>query len=180
MYTSLILPHLHYGLAAWGGCTDQNKKCIICIQKRVTRTISKAYYTAHTKPRMKKLGMLKLEDLYEQQCATLIHDVINNRSPAPMQELITIERESTAHNLRRHTSDPHNIRIPQTRNKIGASSFCSKGPKIWNRLPQEVKNIERKLTFKHKLKQYFINKYENATQCNNPKCTDARHHHQRV
>ena len=180
LYSSLILPHLQYGLAAWGGCTDQNKKRIISIQKRITRTISKSYYIAHTEPRMKKLGMLKLEDLYEQQCATLIHDVINNRSPSPMQELITTDRESTTHNLRRHISDPHNIRIPQTRNKIGANSFCSKGPKIWNNLPQELKNIDRKLIFKHKLKQYFIKKYENTTQCNNPICTDARHHPQRV
>ena len=74
LYNSFVLPHL-YGLAVWGGCTGKNEKRIVAIQKRATRIISKAHYTSHTEPRMKKLGMLKLEELYEQQCATLLHDV---------------------------------------------------------------------------------------------------------
>ena len=81
LYNSLILPHLQYGLSAWGGCSGQNKKRIINIQKRAIRTICKSYFSSHTEPRMKALCLLKLEDLYKQQCATLVHNIINKRAP---------------------------------------------------------------------------------------------------
>ena len=87
LYNSLILPHLQYGLSAWGGCSGQNKKRIINIQKRAIRTICKSYFSSHTEPRMKALCLLKLEDLYKQQCATLVHDIINKRAPIKQQAL---------------------------------------------------------------------------------------------
>ena len=177
LYSSLILPHLQYGLAAWGGCSGQNKKRIIATQKRVTRVISKSYYTSHTEPRMKKLGLLKLEDLYEQQCSTYIHDIINNRAPSALKQLIKLEREATSHYLRNHQAEPHSLRPPLTRTKTSVNSFCSKGPLTWNLLPNEIKNIQSKSIFKNKLKQHYLNRYSNSTECSNPRCTDRRHHH---
>ena len=64
LYHSFIQPHIQYTLPAWGGCSAQNKKRIINIQKRAIRTITKSYHTAHTEPRMKQLGLLKFDDLY--------------------------------------------------------------------------------------------------------------------
>ena len=177
LYNSFVLPHLQYGLAVWGGCTGENKKRIVAIQKRATRVISKAHYTSHTEPRMKKLGMLKLGELYEQQCATLLHDVTYNRAPKPIKTLLTFNREVTSHSLRNHQNDPHNIRVPLAKNKVSSNSFCSKGPLIWNRLPKDLKDIERKSIFKSKLKQYFLNRYILSCDCNNPRCFDQRHHH---
>ena len=55
LYHSFIQPHIQYALPAWGGCSAQNKKRIITIQKRAIRTITKSFHTAHTEPRMKKL-----------------------------------------------------------------------------------------------------------------------------
>ena len=178
LYSSLILPHLQYGLAAWGGCSDQNKKRIVSIQKRATRIVSKSYYNSHTEPRMKKLGILRLEHIYEQQCATLIHDVINKRAPSPIKDLLQLERETTMHNLRNHQSDPHNIRVPLSKSKTSSNSFCTKGSLIWNKLPQEFKDIERKHIFKHRLKRYFLDSYARDCECHNPMCFDKRHHNQ--
>ena len=60
LYHSFIQPHIQYALPAWGGCSARNKKRIITIQKRAIRTITKSFHTAHTEPRMKKLGLLTL------------------------------------------------------------------------------------------------------------------------
>ena len=128
---------------------------------------------------MKKLGMLKFDDLYSHQCLTLIHDTINNRAPLPVKELVTLTSEVHAHILRSHSSDPHNIRIPKTRSKLSSNSFCSKGPQLWNQLPQEIQTIASKQSFKFKLKHHFLNSYDPTTHCNNPRCTDRKHHHHR-
>ena len=53
LYHSFIQPHIQYVLPVWGGCSAQNKKRIVNIQKRAIRTITKSYITAHTEPRMK-------------------------------------------------------------------------------------------------------------------------------
>ena len=180
LYSSLILPHLQYGLAVWGGCSNQNRKRIITIQKRVTRVISKSFYSSHTEPRMKKFGMLKFDDLYEQQCLTLIHDTINKKAPGTITKLLSLGSEVSNYNLRTHKTDPLNLRKPNSKSKVGTNSFCLKGPLMWNDLPQELKNIGRLGNFKLKLKFYFLNQYTNTSECNNPRCRDKRHHNCQV
>ena len=177
LYSSLILPHLQYGLAAWGGCSGKNRRRITAVQKRAIRVVSKAYYVSHTEPRMKKLGLLKLEELYEQQCSTITHDIMNNRAPQAIRNLIKIDKEAPPHNLRNHQSDPHHIRPPRTRTKTGANSFSSKGPQIWNLLPNDLKSVNSKSIFKNRLKQHYLKQYSDSIVCNNPRCTDRRHHH---
>ena len=176
LYSSLILPHLQYGLAAWGGCSSQAKKRITMIQKRAIRTICKAYHTSHTEPRMRQLGLLKLDDLYKQQCLTFINDSINKRGPISVANMIVTERESTTHNLRNHHSDPNCLRVPLAKSRYISNSFSFKGPQMWNQLPNDLKVIERKSLFKIRLKQHFLMQYNETTHCCNPRCTDRRHH----
>ena len=132
---------------------------------------------SHTEPRMKKFGLLKLEQLYEQQCFTLIHDIINKRAPKVIRNLINLERETTPHNLRNHQSDPHQLRPPFVRTKTGTNSLRTKGPQIWNLLPNELKSITSKSIFKSRLKQHYLKQYSDSSECSNPRCTDRRYHH---
>ena len=125
---------------------------------------------------MKKLGILKLENLYEQQCMTLIHDTIYNRAPSPMKDLLSLGSDRTTHNLRSHQSDPLSLRLPVTRSKVGSNSFCIKGASIWNKLPNELKTIESRSSFKNRVKQHLLNSYSSRTECNNPRCSDRNHH----
>ena len=177
LYNSFILPHLQYGLAVWGGCTNKNKKRIVISQKKTIRTICKSYFSAHTEPRMKALRLLKLDELYTQQCATYVHDSINNRAPSPIKDMLTLDRQSTSHNLRSHTADPLHLRTPLSRCKTSSNSFCFKGPQLWNNLPQEIKEIQSKSIFKSTLKRYLLNSYHETIECTNPRCSDRRHHH---
>ena len=88
LYHSFIQPHIMYGLPVWGGCNAQNSKRIVAIQKRAIRTITKSFFSAHTEPRMKKLGLLKFSDLYEQQCLTLAHDCYYHRAPTKISSFL--------------------------------------------------------------------------------------------
>lgn len=88
LYHSFIQPHIQYNLPAWGGCSAQSKKRIINIQRRAIRTITKSYHTAHTEPRMKKLGLLKFDDLYNLQSTLLVHDCYYERAPANISNCV--------------------------------------------------------------------------------------------
>ena len=125
---------------------------------------------------MKKLGMLKFDDLYKHQCLILVHDTINKKSPTTISKLLSLGSEVSNYNLRTHKTDPLNLRKPNSKSKVGMNSFCQKGPLMWNDLPQELKSIGRQGNFKLKLKFYFLNQYTTKSECNNPRCRDKRHH----
>ena len=126
---------------------------------------------------MKALGILKLDELFTHQCATLIHDIQNKRAPPPISELLPIEQEQPRHRLRSHVSDPNHIRTSIPRSKTGSNGFCIKGPNIWNSWSQELQSIRSKHSFKNQLKQHLLRAYDDRTSCNNSRCNDRRHHH---
>ena len=126
---------------------------------------------------MKSLGILSLDELYKHQCATYVHDAINNREPIPIKDLVTLNRNTTQINLQSHNNDPNQIRNPVSKCQISSNGFSSKGPIIWNDILQDIQNVREKHIFKYKLKQHLLIFYSNTISCNNQRCLDRRHHH---
>ena len=180
LYYSFIQPHLQYGLTLWGGCSNQNKKRVIAIQKRSIRTVCKAYFNSHTEPRMKKIGLLKFEDLYKQQCLVNMHDCVHEIAPRPISNLVQLGSSVSRFNLRSNSLNPLNVITPITKSRISSQSFSAKGPAFWNPLPSEIKSIIRKLSFKNRVKTDILNNYQTTSECNNPRCLDKRHNHKLV
>ena len=176
LYNSFIQPHLQYGLPVWGGCSGQNKNRIVTIQKRAIRTITKSYYSSHTEPRIKKIALLKFEDLYKQQCLMLTHDCINNNAPNEIRQFVKKEQEVSRFNLRAHVQEPLKLRVPAYKTRCGRNSYRYKGPNMWNEIPSETKEIARKSIFKNAVKRQMLQGYQLKTTCNNPRCTDKQHH----
>ena len=61
LYNSMILSKLNYGLLVWGHGNTTN---ILKLQKKAIRTITNSKYNAHTDPLFKKLGILKINDIF--------------------------------------------------------------------------------------------------------------------
>ena len=175
LYHSFIQPHIQYALPVWGGCSAQNKKRILNIQKRAIRTITKSYITAHTEPRMKKLGLLKFDDLYKTECALLTHECVHGNAPCNIKNGIK-PANSSEHNLRSQAENPLDLRIPNMKTRAGNSSFIANGPKIWNDIPMELRNIQRKKSFKNSIKNAILKEYEQKATCTNPRCRDHSNH----
>ena len=60
LYNSLVLPHLTYGILAWGA---SNTNDLLKLQKKAVRIITNSRYNAHADPLFKDLQLLKLKDL---------------------------------------------------------------------------------------------------------------------
>ena len=61
IYNALIVPHLNYGILAWGFSSSTNN--IYKMQKKSLRAINNSKYNSHTDPIFKKLGLLKITDI---------------------------------------------------------------------------------------------------------------------
>ena len=63
LYYSLVHPHLLYCITVWGNTSNLNIK-LFCLQKKALRIVSNSTYTSSSTPIFKKLGILKIMDLY--------------------------------------------------------------------------------------------------------------------
>ena len=105
IYNSLILPHMHYALLAWG--TQCHK--IELLQKKALRVIFSKSPIAHTEPLLKIMSQPKLSDLYIINLLKLYYKLYRNRLPTYF-ECFLPEYGGHQHNLRNDL-----IRLPSIR-----------------------------------------------------------------
>ena len=77
LYNTLILPHIHYGILLWG--YNLNRICIL--QKKAIRVITLSNYISHTEPIFKRLGILKIEDIFLLNELKFCFRLLNNNLP---------------------------------------------------------------------------------------------------
>ena len=180
LYNSLLLPHLQYGIAVWGGAENLHIKRIRQIQKRVVRTLSKSWYRSHTEPRMKNLEILNFDDLYKQQCSLLILDIMFGEAPGGLKNIFRLRRQEAGYNLRDNIIGVKELEIKNYKTKATRNSFFMKGPICWNNISEEtrlvVESSEDRNFLKSELKRHFLNLYNSKSICNNPFCKDKSHH----
>ena len=85
IYTSLILCQLNYGILAWG----HNNNRVYKLQKRAVRIISCSKFNAHSYPLLKKLKLLKVEDILKLQQLKCYHKLINRQLPVYILHLFS-------------------------------------------------------------------------------------------
>ena len=144
-YNSFVLPYLTYNIVHWGNTNSVHLNCLVTMQKRIIRTISNAEFLAHTSPIFYRLGILKLEDLYNY---LIVID--------------TFKKFHTGIYSVTHSLDTRNRNRAQP--KFHSLSRCQQsitynGPIQWNLLPDDLRKIDSLPLFKSKLKRYYIEKY---------------------
>jgi len=172
IYNSMILPHLSYGIAAWGGTFDKATKRIKVQQKKAIRMITKARAMEHTEPRLKKLKILKLVDLYKYHVGNLVYDCLNDHAPQLMNTLFTKRSKTRTTQTRGEQDKPNNVQFIKGKVSSMKRSFPCRGAEVWNDLPVEIQAILKKSKFKSALKKHLIHGYEERTKCSNTRCPD--------
>ena len=162
LYYSLIYPHLNYCTIVWGsaGKSALNGPSPLnglkLMQKRAVRIISKNQRLAHTEPIFNNLRLLKLEDIYNFSCLTFMYKFKNNLLPFACNDLVTPRlSEQNFYNMRIEQE----FTIPKHRTTVRERVIKIRGPKLWNKLPSEIKNLSSIYNYKKCLKQYIFQNY---------------------
>ena len=145
---------MQYCISTWGGTSKSLLDPLFRKQKIIMRCILHQPYQSHSSPLFHCLKILKLEDVYRLQMGRLMQRHHKNKIVLSKG----VESLSAIHNHSTRSLIKKNYFLPSVRTNIGKTSFSYNGPKIWNSLPQEVRNCSDFL-FKQKLKNYFIDKY---------------------
>ena len=102
-------------------------------------------------PIIKELKWLKVHNQYNYHLCCLVWKIINSNYPDWFITLPTVSEVTVA-----RTRQANNLHIPRTNINAGSKSIEVRGPKVWNDLPRELRNIASVSGFKAKLKDHFL------------------------
>ena len=145
-YYGMLYPFMSYNILIWGSTYNRHIEPLFIQQKRIIRIIANAKFLDHTSPLFKKYEILKLNDIYKFHLLVHTHKAVSeNVYNAPH------DRNTRYRNLAR----PVDHRLTHTRHAVSHM-----GPKEWNKLPVELRNIVSLKCFKKHLKKYLMKDYD--------------------
>ena len=168
LYNSLILPHLQYCILAWGFKSDR----LLKLQKGAVRIITCSKYNAHTKPLLKALNLLKVEDIMKIKALKSYYKYKQNELPKYFDSMFTESNDNQSHNT------IHKSLLYQLPTMTSTGRLCVRHyiPEILTKTPECITKKTRYLFiqyFSNYMKNYYIQNYkanyliENCYICQN-------------
>ena len=153
LYYSIFNSHASYGLPVWGYADKTYINKIIKAQKKAIRAITFSKYREHSAPLLKKLEILKLQDLLYLRTASLLWDLSKGTLPPSLSTYFTKAKSVHMQNTRFAKSG--NLAICRDSNY-----FQSIGIKIFNELNNKQSfSASNKCYFLNEIKSDFISNY---------------------
>ena len=113
-----------------------------------------ADYSEHAIPLFLDAQVLPIKFLYYESIANLMFDVRNTSAPSNIQDLF--QDISHVHSYNTRSSTSNNFYTKPSRLSVLANSFSRIGVKVWNEIPQALRDLSKN-AFKRKLKQILFN-----------------------
>jgi hypothetical protein len=170
IYFTHVYPHLIGGISLWG--THEPTKTyiqpLVKIQKKIVRLIFRRPPCTHTKPLMKQLKILNITNLYILRVCTEMHPFIyprrqRNRPEHNHQYIFTsqIHTHRTRYSQQKHAFIPSHTRSKIKPLKYTMEHLTKQYSHLWNTLPQNIRDIHIRTTFKQTLQTHLLNKQNN-------------------
>ncbi len=141
-YYGMVYPHLSYGLALWGGCTNVNFSRIFILQKQAIRIIASLEWRESCKPSFKNLKLLTLPCLYILEASFYFKSKCNHIRGSDVHSYVTRGRED--------------YRTGRHRTAVYEHLPSQAGVRFVNKLPNSIKNAPMPKAFKTRLKAALI------------------------
>ncbi|MEL6606594.1 MAG: hypothetical protein AAFP20_25740, partial [Cyanobacteria bacterium J06614_10] len=149
---ALILSHINYCISVWG---STNNTQLNRVQKLLNFAAKVADGNAmkfdHVTPILKDLKWLKIDQQYRFTLCCRIWKIVYNESP---NWLFTLPRVGAVTGST--TRQSNNLFVPRYSLDSGARAFEICAPKLWNALPNSIKELQNFSSFKTKMKNYLL------------------------
>ena len=149
-YSTLLLPHFTYGIELWGTALNSILHPLELVQKRAVRCCTKSNFLAHTSSLFDELKALKIRELYIQRATQLVYKNINIENFLGFE--IAEQKRFT-----RSTSKLL-VKLPSVNNQnlYSKQNFLFAAPRLFNELPEDIKNSINEKQFKNKLFVFLL------------------------
>ena len=157
MYHSLFNSKLQYGILCWGSAVSSKISKLQILQNKAIRYMNKA-------PRYFRLDnyylnqrILKVDDLYNLEVSKFMHSHFQGTLPICFCSFFIESR--FLHNYRTRSTVNGPYRASNFKTNWGKRSIQYHGPIFWNRLPNDIKSVSSKLSFKKMTKNWLFSQY---------------------
>ena len=144
LYNAHVLPHLQYCSPIWCNTYPTHLLPLFLLQKKIIRIVTNSGYFDHTQPLFKSMNILKLFDINKLQTAVYMHKLVSTTNPLHLLP---------QHNYPTRTCE--HLRVPQHNLTVFQHSLAYSGPKLWNNIPDSIKNLPTLTSFKDNTKNIY-------------------------
>ena len=132
LYYSLFNSHMSYGISLWGVANKTMIDKLFLLQKKAIRAITKSDFLSHTNPLFISTQILKIDDLYILQLASLMWDYDHDIIPSSLK--IWFNKTPLHKYKTRFVSKGKLAPCISKTEKFGVRSFKFQGRNILNQL----------------------------------------------
>ena len=151
---ALVISHLDYGNAIYYGLPKSTLAPLCHIQSMAVKMILKKRKYNSVMDVMIALHWLPIPYRSEFKIAFLVYQSLKGQAPCYLQEHLSVRDVSR---ITHSGTSGTVLNIPATKRKTFADRpFAVAGPKIWNSLPQSIRQATTFYYFKRELKTYFF------------------------
>ena len=152
IYESIIQPHFDYCISVWGHTSKNNINMLQRLQNRAARVITGIYdWNYSVSQLVRSLGWMTIEEQVKYFTLLLAFKSVNGQAPSYLCEKFTFY-EST---YGTRAMDGFKLREPKPNLDIFKRSFMYSSTKLWNNIPQSLRESPSLNTFKHNYKKYL-------------------------
>ena len=169
LYISLVRSKLEYCSQIWSGTTIQNIQLIERAQRSATKYILQRPELNYHE-RLRELNMLPLTYRREYLDMCMFYKILNNIIDINVANYVEFTSENIA--FTRSTLDITKLRIPKMSTALFQKTYFNRIVFLWNKLPENIRNMTKLATFKKYSYHHFMNLLHNYFDCEN-KCTWA-------
>lgn len=155
VYNSLIQPNFDYCSTLYLNATKEQIKCMQKIQNRGMRTILKCHYLTPKKYMLDCLGWLSISQRIKFNCIVMIFKIKHDLLPEYLKNELNYVCNMSNRNLR----NAHDFRLPNYKLDVTRKSIFYDGIKLFNGLPQYLKEISSLTKFKSECKKYILQSF---------------------
>ena len=155
---SLVTPHLDYGNGLLYGVKSNMLKKLQVAQNSAVRLIEKLRKHDSVSHYRKQLHWLPIPARIQFKLMTTAWKAINDQAPKYIQQLVQRKTRQN-HNLRSNNKILLQEPVSQNKNKSEDRAFSFVAPKLWNKLPDFVRNAITLESFKTNLKTHLFQKF---------------------
>ncbi len=150
---SLVMSRLDYGNALYCGLSKSNLSKLQRAQNAAARVVTLTNRRAHITPILCTLHWLPIEFRVSFKVLVLVYRAINGQAPEYIINMLSIHQLSKG--LR--SGNRRLLHVPRTRMvTYGDKAFSCSAPRLWNALPEDIRQANSLLMFRKKLKTFYF------------------------
>lgn len=158
IYNSFIQPQFQYCSTIYINCNKEDIEKLQLIQNRAMRIVLNCEYLTPSVFMIRALNWLSISQQIKFNVAIYVYKMLNGLLPSYLYENCIFTRD--IHHRTTRLASTNALRMPNFRLEFSRKSLFYNGVKLFNELPNDIKNSQSLSIFKSKCRTYISENFE--------------------